>query len=194
MNPRRLLPIALLLGIAMPSMLLAHCDTLDGPVVAAARAALAKGDVTAVLKWVRPEDETEVRSAFQLALSARAAGPAAKDVADRWFYETVVRLHRAGEGAPYTGLKPAGAEAGSGIEAADRALETGSADAVVKLVTERAASGVRETFREALEASRTADRSVEDGRRYVRAYVEFIHYVERVYEAAGREGPASHHQ
>ena len=31
----------------------AHCDTLDGPVVAMARIALDKGDVTPLLKWVR---------------------------------------------------------------------------------------------------------------------------------------------
>ena len=194
MTPQRLLPIALLLGLALPAALLAHCDTLDGPVVTAARAALAKGDVTPVLKWVRAEDETEVRSAFQLTLSARASGGAAKEIADRWFYETVVRLHRAGEGEPYTGLKPAGAEAGPAILAADRALESGSADALVRLLTDRAAAGIRESFRDALEASRSADRSVDEGRRFVRAYVEFIHYAERVYDSAGREAPAVHHR
>lgn len=190
---RRLLPIALLLCLAVPASLRGHCDTLDGPVVTAARAALAKGDVTPVLKWVGPGDEAEVRSAFQLTLSARSPGGAAKEVADRWFYETVVRLHRAGEGAPYTGLKPAGAEASPAIQAADRALETGSADALVRLITDRAATGIRESFREAFEASKSADRSVEEGRRFVHAYVEFIHYAERVYEAANREAQTGHH-
>ena len=43
----------------------AHYDTLDGPVVETARATLDKGDVTPLLKWIRPSDEKEIRAAFQ---------------------------------------------------------------------------------------------------------------------------------
>ena len=39
--------------------------------------------------------------------------------------ETVIRLHRAGEGAAYTGLKTAGADYGPAIPAAEYAVETG---------------------------------------------------------------------
>lgn len=86
----------------------AHCDTLDGPVVAAARVALDKGDNTPVLKWIRAGQEAEVRTAFEQALVERTKGPEARELADRYFFETLVRVHGAGEGAPYTGLKPAG--------------------------------------------------------------------------------------
>jgi hypothetical protein len=86
----------------------AHCDTLDGPVVVDARAALAAGDVTEVLKWVQAGDEPEIRAAFDRTLAVRAAGGAALELADTWFFETLVRVHRAGEGAPYT-ASPAGA-------------------------------------------------------------------------------------
>ena len=84
----------------------AHCDTLDGPVVKTARAALEKGDVTPILKWVKKENEAEIRDLFKKTLSVRSKGKEAQELADMYFLETLVRVHRAGEGEPYTGLKP----------------------------------------------------------------------------------------
>lgn len=104
-----------------------HCDSLDGPVVTAARRALTLGEVDLILPFVHAEGEPEIRDAFDLALKARALGGEAQEVADRWFFETAVRVHRAGEGAPFTGLKPAGLDVGVVIPAAERALATGSA-------------------------------------------------------------------
>lgn len=46
----------------------------------------------------------------------------ARQLADMHFFETLVRLHRAGEGAGFTGLKPAGRDLGPAIPAADKAL------------------------------------------------------------------------
>jgi hypothetical protein len=46
----------------------AHCDTLDGPVVEAARVALETGDIDAVLIWVQAEHEPEVRNAVHLGM------------------------------------------------------------------------------------------------------------------------------
>src|SRR5512145_18046 len=99
----------------VPRAAIAHCDTLDGPVVKDARAALDSKDVTAVLKWVRQDKEAEIREAFQHALGVRALGSEARALADRFFFETLVRVHREGEGAPYTGLKPAGTAVDPGI-------------------------------------------------------------------------------
>ncbi|MDD5642387.1 MAG: DUF6448 family protein, partial [Syntrophales bacterium] len=95
---------SLAIGWLMPLVAGAHCDTVDGPVVAAARLALAKGEVTPVLKWVPKDDEGEIRAVFQKTLRVRTKGPEAKDLADRYFFETLVRMHRASEGEPYTGL------------------------------------------------------------------------------------------
>ncbi len=163
---------------------LAHCDTLDGPVVAAARVALEKGDVTPVLKWVRARDEAEIRSAFARALAVRRQGPDARELADQFFFETLVRLHRSGEGAPYAGLKPAGTDLGPAVAGADAALARGSVDALVKLVTQDAAEGVRQRFRRALDLKRRAEESVAAGREFVAAYVEYVHYVERLHQDA----------
>ena len=159
----------------------AHCDTMDGPVVMAAKKALEKGEVTPVLKWVKKEDEEIIRAAFKKTLLVRSKGPEAKELADMYFFETVVRLHRAGEGEPYTGIKPAGTELEPAIVAADKALESGSVEALMKLVTEEMTKGIRERFAHALAAQKHAEQSVEAGREFVAAYVEFMHYVERLH-------------
>ncbi len=161
-------------------LVFAHCDTLDGPVVKTAKAALEKGDVTPVLKWIKKDDEKEIKDLFQKTLTVRSKGREAQELADMYFFETLVRIHRAGEGAPYTGLKPAGAVEPAVLEA-DRALESGSADNLVKLVTDASAIGIRERFHKAYEARKHADHSVEAGREFVEAYVEFTHYVERLH-------------
>ncbi len=162
----------------------AHCDTLDGPVVIAARAALEKGDVTPALKWVKHDHENEIRAAFEKTMSVRTEGPKAKELADMYFFETLVRVHRAGEGAPYTGLKPAGADFGPAVAGADKALETGEIDGLARLVERDVAAGIHKRFHHAFEAKKHADDSVEAGRKFVEAYVEFVHYVERLHNAA----------
>lgn len=155
----------------------AHCDTLDGPVVQTARRALEKGDVTPLLKWVKADDENEIRTAFQKTLAVRAKGPEAKELSDMYFFETLVRIHRAGEGAPYTGLKP-GEAVDPAVALADKALETGSMDKLVDVLTKAMTNGIRERFKHASETQKHADDSVAAGREFVEAYVIFTHYVE----------------
>ncbi len=184
-----LLAATLAAGLLAARPAAAHCDTLDGPVVSDARAALAKGDVTPVLKWVRPAAEAEIRAAFVQTLAVRGLSPQAQRLADTFFFETLVRVHRAGEGAPYNGLKPAG-EVEPGIAAADKALEVGSADGLLKAMTDHVAGGVTERFARAAAARAHVNDSVDAGREYVEAYVEFIHYVERLHEAAAGPAPA----
>lgn len=177
-----------------PAMLRAHCDSLDGPVVTAAKKALEGGEITPVLMWVHAEDEAEIRAAFGKALAARANGAEAREVADTWFFETLVRVHRAGEGAPYTGLKAAGS-AEEGIKMADEALATGSAAQLLEEMRHHVAAGIHERFLEVVEARKNADKSVEAGRHFVKAYVEFIHYVENLRAALTQAGhaDAGHH-
>ena len=184
---RSLLVVLALALVAAP--LFGHCDSLGGPVVTAAREALSKGDVTPVLKWIPASKEGEIRDAFAKTLAARAASAEAREVADRWFFETLVRVHRQAEGAPFTGLT--GAHASEGIELADQALDTGSLDAAQKALLGAVTAGLHERFAEVVEAKKHANESVEAGRRYVRAYVEFIHYAERLHDATIAAG---HHE
>ena len=155
----------------------AHCDTLDGPVVKTARIALEKKDITPLLKWVRPSDEKEIQDAFEMTLSVRAQGGKARDLADMYFFENLVRIHRAGEGAPYTGLKP-GVAIDPAVALADKALENGSIDKLINVLTNAMAKGIRERFQRAAENQKHADESVEAGRKFVESYVTFTHYVE----------------
>jgi len=155
---------------------------MDGPVVKSAKAALEAGKVTAVLKWVGPQDEQEIRTLFDRVMTVRAEGGPAKALADQYFFESLVRIHRAGEGAPYTGLKPAG-QVEPIIAASDQALEQGSVDELIDKITRHVAQGIRRRFQKASEARQHADDSVAAGRAFVAAYVEFTHYVEALHEA-----------
>jgi hypothetical protein len=179
-----------LLFAALSRNAFAHCDTLDGPVVHTARIALEKGDVTPVLKWVQADDEKEIRAAFQKTLAVRAKGTEAKELADMYFFETLVRIHRAGEGAPYTGLKP-GEAVDPAVELADKALESRSVDKLVDVLTKAMANGIRERFQRASETQKHADDSVAAGREFVEAYVIFTHYVEGLH--ATIKGSGNHH-
>lgn len=189
MITRRLFPpvvgvLAILaLAVLGVRIALAHCDGLDGPVVKAAKNALQTGNVNLVLIWVQQNDEPEIRAAFQQALLVRKQSPEAQALADQFFFETLVRVHRAGEGASYTGLKPAGRDLGPAIPAADRALETGAVGPLEDLLADAVRRGLQEHF-EALRTLKEYDpNDVAAGRRYVQAYVEYIHYVERLHEA-----------
>jgi len=141
----RLVPILLaaVFTAVLPRAAFAHCDSLDGPVVVDARTAIEKKNLTPVLKWIGPAEEPEVRAAFAKTLAVRGLSPEARELADRSFFETVVRVHRAKEGEPYTGLKPAGTDPGPAVRAVDRSLEEGSADALVRLISQRAGDSVR---------------------------------------------------
>ena len=171
----------------------AHCDSLDGPVARDARTALDQGNPDPVLKWVRKQDEGQIREAFHLALAVRGKGEEAKTLADRYFLETLVRIHRAGEGEAFTGLKPAGS-VDPGLAAADEALRGGSADALANRLSSRIAEGVRERFKLALERSKLSSQSVDAGRSYVEAYVDYVHFVESVDQLATRGAGHGHRE
>lgn len=170
----------------------AHCDGLDGPVVKAAQQALTTGNVNLVLIWVQKQDEGEIKSVFQKTLAVRKLSPQAKELADMYFFETLVRLHRASEGAPYTGLKPAGRDLGPAIPAADKAVESGSVKPLLKILTDALGDGVRDRFKEVSSKKKFKQEDLEAGRQYVNSYTAFVEYVERIYETTKAE-PAGHH-
>jgi hypothetical protein len=151
---------------------------------------------------VRKNDEAEIRAAFERTLSVRKLSPQARELADAYFFETLVRIHRAAEGASFTGLKPAGRDLGPAIPAADRALESGDVAPLTNLLVERMHTGILERYKRAIEAKAFRVQDVDAGREYVETYVTFIHYTEELYEAATRrveghypEAPeVSHHE
>jgi hypothetical protein len=146
--------------------------------------ALETGNANYVLIWVKHTAEPEIKQAFQQALDVRNLGPATKELADRHFFETVVRIHRQGEGAGFTGLKPAGRDLGPAVPAADKAVEAGSVDAVTALLTESVSHGLQERFADLMAKKSFKLDDVAKGQEYVESYVSFIHYVERIHEDA----------
>ena len=175
------------LFLATPRDAAAHCDTMDGPVIQDARKAIEAKDITPILKWVKPKDEKAVRAAFNKLLSSKSKAP---ETVEHAFFSTVVKIHRAGEGAPFTGLKPAGAVEPAVAEA-DKALRSGSADALVKLITDDVSAGIKSRFEHAAATYKHKDESVAQGREFVEAYVAFTHYVERLHQDATGKGAHS---
>lgn len=192
-SPKHLLVLSMAALVGTSAF--AHCDGWDGPVVLDAQKALAKGDLNLVLLWVQKGDEAAIREAFARTLEVRKAGGESQRLADQFFFETLVRLHRAGEGASYLGLKPAGRDLGPAIPAGDQALETGDLKPVWKLLSDTAHQRLHNRFDEALKAKAFPSTDLEAGRKFVAAYVSYIHYVEGLYGAAkgsahGGEGAA----
>jgi len=197
---KQLFSIMFILAFFLPTeVATAHCDSMKGPVVAAARQALESGDVTLVLRWVRAQDEQAIREAFRKTLEVRRTSAAAKELADKYFFETLVRVHRAGEGAPYTGLKSADVPFEPGVEEADKALKSGDLMALMRGLHGILESGLKSRHDRVVETRNQADGSVASGRAYVAAYVDFLHYAEGLFKAAGAkghapaEGGAEHH-
>lgn len=181
--------LALLLAVAIPAG--AHCDSLSGPVAQDATRALTSGRSEFALKWVAPAQETEARAAFNQALAVRRLGGQAREVADRHFLETLVRLHRLGEGEAYTGLKPADS-VDPGLAAADAALARGDITDLAGDLAEQVRHELTRRFALAAERRRHADDSLAAGRAYVEAYVEYVHFVERTQQLM-TQGAAHQH-
>ena len=161
-----------------------HCDSLDGPVVVAAQRALETGDVSTLLPFVPADAEAEVTRLFEQTLSVRGAGPEVAAVADRWFFENVVRIHRAGEGAPYTGLKPAGLSVGPVIPVAERALETGSAGELTSVLSDIVAEQVKLRLDHAMHLAPQPTADVAANREYVEAMLGLQVWAHKLYLAA----------
>lgn len=154
----------------------AHCDSMSGPVVKDAQAALAAAKIDPVLKWIGEDDEVAIRKTFEMTLAVRGESEVAKKVADNYFFETLVRIHRATEGEGFTGLKPAGS-VDPVISAADRALEKGNGEKLADEIAAAVREGTQQRFADTYGKRQVAEQSVAQVREYVKAYVEFTHFV-----------------
>jgi hypothetical protein len=170
-----------------------HCDSLDGPVVRAAQRALHAADVALVLPYVPKESEQEVVDVFAKVVRARQANTLCAEIADRYFYETVVRLHRAGEGAAFTGLKPAGLDVGPVIPVAEKAIESGNAGALEDVLVTAVREELAERFHRLGHLREDADRSVDGTRAYVQAMLGLQVWAHGLYQVTHARGHAAGH-
>ena len=172
-----------------------HCDSMDGPVVTMARQALETGNVNLILPYVPKAGEAEVIAAFKQVLPVRQQPNGAKAIADLYFFETVVRIHRAGEGAPYTGLKPAGLSEGPVIPVAEQAIATGSPEALKQVLCAIVQAEVQKRFAHLLHLKQQADKDVDAARAYVEAMLGLQVWAHKVYltvKAEPHEGIHEH--
>ena len=168
-----------------------HCDTLDGPVVTAAKKALEAGNVNLILPYVPKEGEVEIIRAFEKVMKIRK-DETVREVADLYFFETVVRVHRMGEGAPYTGLKPAGLDEGPVIPVAEKAIEAGAPDELIAILSEMLCEQVTHRFYHMMYLKEHADKSVDDAREYVEAMLGLQVWSHSIYERLHGEAHAAH--
>ena len=164
-----------------PANTFAHCDSIEGPVVIAAKKALETGNLNYVLLWVSENDETEISNMFEKVMKVRNLRDDVRSLVDMYFIETVVRVHRMGEGVGYTGLKPQDFNPAEGIEAADIAIETNSVNDILSHLDEANHEKVKHYFAD-LQSKRNYEvNDLHAGREYVKSYVHFIHYVESLF-------------
>jgi len=131
---------------------------------------------------------------FDIVNKVRTLSPEAKELADIYFFETVVRVHRMGEGVDYTGLKPAGYQPEEGIEAADIAIAENSLESIYAHLDEEQNPKIKDYFAE-LQSKKDYDvNNLKAGREYVEAYVHFIHYVEAIFKEEDVNDTHSEHK
>jgi hypothetical protein len=156
----------------------AHCDTEDGPAVQDGRRALASGNANFALKWVHPDGEDEVKAAFDAAIASRTDSIDGSARADRDFLETLVRVHRAGEGAGFDGIKPTGTELPAVVVAADACLDDGNIEPLRGLITGDRWDELERRFEAALARKDFDVDDLDAARDYVAAYVDYFKYAE----------------
>jgi hypothetical protein len=172
----------------------AHCDTMEGPTAQDGLRSLETGDPAPALKWVGPADENELREVFEQALAARDLGPAARSVAERWFIENLVRIHRAGEGAPYSGVQPYGTPVDERVAAADAAIASGDLAPLEGLVPADRWAELQRRFAAALDRKDYDTSDVDAGRAYIETYVSFFKYAEGEDHEHGEHHALAHAQ
>jgi len=181
--------IVTLLAALKPATVQAHCDTAEGPAVKDGRKALETGNINYALKWIPADGEAELRDVFEKALKVRTLGAEAAEVADRLFLETMVRIHRMGEGVGFTGIQPVGTQIDPVVKAADEAIVLGSDADLLPMVPEERRAELDKRFQAALAIKDFDVDDVAAARRYLAAYVSFFKYAEgEDHEHHGYEG------
>ncbi len=105
-----------------------------------------------------------------------------RELADLYFYKTVVRVHRMSESVGYTGLKFEDFGPVEGIEAADKAIENKSFEEIFSHIKGKSEQEHVKHYYTDVQSKRNFDvNDVNAGREYVKLYVHFIHYAEGLF-------------
>lgn len=165
----------------------AHCDSFDGPTVKDAIKALETNNVGLVLKWISPEQEDVVVPLFQKTYALKTGDLEVYKIVEQYFFETLVRLHRETEGAPFTGLKPAGT-AKKIVQLSDQALDRKDIEGLLTKLNNHLGKVLRGKYEKVVSLEKVKDKSAANGREYVAAYVDYTHTIEAIHDIADRSG------
>lgn len=133
------------------------------------------------MPWAYKKAEAEIRKAFEKTMHVRKLGKEASGLADYWFFETVVRLHREGEGAPYTGIKPVGLDTGPVVPRAEKAIEKGNPKELIEFLQNSVKEEIEEKFRHVMATKNYNENDVDSAREYVRAMLDLTLYSHYLY-------------
>ncbi len=175
---KTILPLIIIVLLLANNSAMAHCDSMEGPVIKDAKLAIDSKNVNYILKWVPKNEENEIKESFGKTMKVRELSKEAQELADKSFFETLVRIHRAGEGVAYTGIKPVGFPIDEKILAADKAIETNNISGLLKLVPEKKHKELKKKFAHVTSLMNFDVNNVDAGREYVEAYVHFFHFAE----------------
>ena len=177
---KSMLGIVAAVGIMVMSPLTAsaHCDTMEGTTVADGFKAMDTNNINYVLKWVQPKYEKEITEKFNLSMKVKDLSPNAKVLAEQYFFSELVRVHRAGENAPFDGLKPYGTPIDEKVKAADKSIEVGNLSPLEGLLEKEKMPELKERFERVMALKNFDVNNVEAGREYIEAYVMFFKFAE----------------
>lgn len=156
----------------------AHCDTMDGPAVKDAIRAMDTGNVNYALKWVQPKYEAEVSRAFRMSMKVKDINADTKNLAEQYFFEILLRDHRAGEGVAFDGVKPHGWPVDERVKAADQSIALGKLEPLKGLVEPDKWPELQRRFQKVMSLKDFDVNRVEEGREYIEAYVQFFKFAE----------------
>lgn len=159
----------------------AHCDSYDGPTIKDAVKALETNNVKLLLKWITPEQEKEIIPLFNKTYALKSGDKEVYAIVEKHFFETLVRLHRETEGAPYTGLKPAGTTKPI-IKMSDQAIESGDIDDLLGKLNNHIGKVLKEKYEKVAALDKVKNDSPEQGREFVEAYVDYTHTIEAIHD------------
>ena len=172
----------------------AHCDSYDGPAIKDAMIALETNNVNLVLKWITPEQEKEVIPLFNKTYALKSGDKEVYAIVEKHFFETLVRLHRETEGAPYTGLKPAGTTKKI-VQLSDQAIVNKDIEALLGKLNSHIGKVIKEKYEKVAALDKVKNDSPENGREFVEAYVDYTHTIEAIHDIVEQGGghPAHKH-
>lgn len=142
-------------------------------------------------------NESEISDAVNLAMKVKGLSPEAKELSEKYFFDTLVRIHRAGEGVPFTGVKPSGTPIDGKVLAADKSIETGNLAPLEGMISKDDMPELMERFEKVMSLKNFDVNNVGAGREYIEACVQFFKFAEG--EEAHNDGYAevvsatSHH-